>query len=321
MAMHCSISKSQIPNPKSGFTLVELLVVITIIGILISLLLPAVQAAREAARRLQCSNNLKQWGLAMANYESSFNYYPFGAITGSGGMSSDGSTGVNGVNRRQTFVVSLWPFVEQQNLYDQYDFNFCFYAEVNRPLTQIQIPLYFCPSDRQGFWKADTYTIRSRGNYVVNWGYCDYYQTAATPDGTNAMRIGPFGLNRQSMAASVRDGLSNTLFMGEIIQAADDTYFDFRGDIFNDDVGAAQFMSYYTPNSGIDMQPYCGSTTDPAPCQVSTTAYVTARSKHAGGAMTAFGDGSIHYISNGIAIDIWRSLSSMAGNEAISGDF
>jgi prepilin-type N-terminal cleavage/methylation domain-containing protein/prepilin-type processing-associated H-X9-DG protein len=308
-----------------GFTLVELLVVITIIGILIALLLPAVQAAREAARRMQCSNNLKQWGLAMANYESVNQIYPYGTLTGSGGGLADGTSGVNGVNRRQTFVVALWPYFEQGNLTAIYDFNYCFYADKNLPVTAYKVPMYYCPSDRQGVWTATEtsngkiYGSRCRGNYVVDWGYCDFNRSVAKPDGTNAMKIGPFGKNKLARVADIRDGLSNTIFMGEIIQTINDTDYDFRGDFFNDDLGAAQFMTYNTPNAGIDMLPFCASTTEPGPCQISSTVYVSSRSKHSGGVTIGFGDGSVHFIADSIAVTPWRALSSMAGDESISG--
>ena len=91
---------------------------------------------------------------------------------------------------------------------------------------------------------------RSRGNYVTNWGYCDFLQTQPT-----GFKIGPFSANRQSTAASIRDGLSNTMFMGEVIQAISDdaSYcYDLRGDFFNNDSGASEFMTYSTPNSGVD---------------------------------------------------------------------
>lgn len=316
-------------NDRCGFTLVELLVVITIIGILIALLLPAVQAAREAARRSQCTNNLKQWGLAMSNYESTYEIFPFGILIGQGGRSlgadGDGYTGPNGEYRRQTFVVSLWPYLEQMGLYSQWDFRYSFFTKntgMNAKLTQVQVPVYFCPSDRQGMY-IDPYVTSSRANYVLNWGYCDFMQTQPV-----GFKIGPFGetnmnskVNRQSIASSIKDGLSNTMFMSEIIQAVNDNDFDFRGDFFNDDVGAAQFMTFYTPNSGIDST-YCveANPNEPAPCQWgSGPVYVSARSRHPGGVTTVFGDGSVHFASDSVAIDVWRALSSKDGGEPVGG--
>ena len=303
-----------------AFTLVELLVVITIIGILISLLLPAVQAAREAARRIQCCNNLKQWGLAMAMYENTYTVYPFGSLygaaSGPSGSSSDGSCGSHGEYRRQSFVVSLWPYLEQTSLYAQYDFNYTFFADKNQSCVKVTVPVYFCPSDRQGtVVNASTGSIaRSRGNYVTNWGYCDFSQTQ--PIG---FKVGPFGPNLQTTAASIRDGLSNTMFMSEVVQAVNDSDFDFRGDILNNDRGAAQLMTLYTPNSGIDSMACYGATpNEPGPCQPNGAAvYASARSKHPGGVTVAFGDGSASFISDSIAVDAWRALSSISGNEVI----
>jgi hypothetical protein len=179
------------------------------------------------------------------------------------------------------------------------------------------VSFYFCPSDRIGKWNADPYTIRSRGNYVVSWGYCDYFQTTTTT--SDAPQPGAFGTNRRTKIKDIKDGLAHTMFMGEILQADNDSDFDFRGDFFNNDVGAAQFMTLYTPNSGIDSTACGGSTPDiPGPCTMGGAVFVTSRSKHRGGVQVAYGDGSAHFATNEIDVAIWRGISSMTGGESVS---
>ena len=118
---------------KSGFTLVELLVVIAIIGILVALLLPAVQAAREAGRRMQCTNNLKQWGLGVHNYHSTFNSFPFGRIDpAQGGF-------------RWSMNASVTPYIEQGNVYDLT--NFSAGPGSDPRVANMKIPINLCPSD------------------------------------------------------------------------------------------------------------------------------------------------------------------------------
>ena len=304
---------------RRGFTLVELLVVIAIIGILIALLLPAVQAAREAARRMQCTNHLKQWGLAMHNYESSNKIlsYPNSRTGGSSGC------GGLGAAFRISFPPFLWPFLEQQPLYDRYDFNLPFHYPYNQgpgngnePVVMVQVSLYFCPSDRQGMWvpPADSHS-RSRGNYVLNWGAADFCQNTSTYPN---YRASPFGPNRSARFAEITDGLSNTMLMSEVLQSKKDTDFDFRGDILNDDVTCAQYMTLDTPNSGVDHN-ICVDLEKPAPCIVASPRYVSARSKHPGGVNVLFGDGSVHFFSDSIALETWQALGSMDGGETLPG--
>ncbi len=284
---------------RRGFTLVELLVVIAIIGILVALLLPAVQAAREAARRMQCSNHIKQWGLAMHNYELTNKVFPAGILQGGDAM---------GLPRRQTFVIALWPYFEQQTIADMFDYKRSFYDAVNKPALMVQVPMYFCPSDRKGFWKGDIYH-RSRGNYIVNWGNGRYQQDDP------GYQKSVFGINRWTEHGDVSDGLSNTVFMSEVLQATVDTDFDFRGDFLNDDISCAQFMTVNTPNSGVD-QTVCVNLKLPSEC-VSTQnpARVSARSNHPGGVNILLGDGSVRVTNNTVDINVWRAAGSMSAGE------
>jgi prepilin-type N-terminal cleavage/methylation domain-containing protein/prepilin-type processing-associated H-X9-DG protein len=320
-------------RPASAFTLVELLVVITIIAILIALLLPAVQVAREAARRAQCTNNLKQWGLALANYESTHRWFPYGVIYGSAGTGAtlaDG-TKINAATMRTTYVIPLWAHLEGNNLIEAYHSEYGFYDVINRPVVSKPMPVYYCPSDRPGgLWMGDIYH-RARGNYVTNWGYSDFSQTVSKPDGVNLMAIGPFSppqtrndgsvVGRQRRAADIGDGLSKTMFMGEVNIALADADYDFRGDFLNEDVGAAQFMTLYTPNSGVDSMPYwvAQASADPGPTQSGIPVYVTARSRHPGGVNVCFGDGTVQFIQDTISMSTWRALSSMASNDLANG--
>ena len=148
----CSRPPSAIRHPpfRRAFTFVELLVVITIIGILIALLLPAVQAAREAARRMQCANNLKQLGVAMANYESAKGCFPPGVIW----AKNSNATCLNALNNcggpRVNFHVQLFPYAEQSDAYDTIDFSGGIVFLQNTPATNASLLYLLCPSDGLG---------------------------------------------------------------------------------------------------------------------------------------------------------------------------
>ncbi len=119
---------------KKGFTLVELLVVIAIIGVLVGLLLPAVQSAREAARRMSCSNNMKQLGLALLNYESAFKVLPPSRIA------------LSNPTFQQSWTMMILPHLEQGNNYNLYDKNLNWFHQNNLPVTTQQIATFKCPS-------------------------------------------------------------------------------------------------------------------------------------------------------------------------------
>ncbi len=264
---------------RSGFTLIELLVVIAIIAVLIALLLPAVQAAREAARRAQCTNNLKQLGLAIANYESANNVLPSGDIylaTGISGLCKSPGFG-NGCQNTPWFVLML-PYIEQGPLYNSFNASIGIEGVgpllgyiVNSTVVTTLIPSFQCPSDSTQYLSYAAMSAASggqipafpwsptKGNYGANWGNCDYGQGAAGGFFTRALYLqSAFGINATGTGpaairmASFTDGTSNTHVVSELLQGASD---DIRGTIWVDNPGGGTYMTRFTPNGYRDYVP------------------------------------------------------------------
>jgi prepilin-type N-terminal cleavage/methylation domain-containing protein/prepilin-type processing-associated H-X9-DG protein len=305
---------------RRGFTLIELLVVVAIIAVLIGLLLPAVQKVREAANRMQCQNNLKQWGLAMHNYHDTTATFPPGAQNSAGFP-------------RRVWVVVIWPYVEQSNMYAQFSLNTPFwqppntYTNTTNGIYAQRPPLYYCPSDRpNALWQGDIYW-RARGSYVINWGNQPIYNSNQTP--AIVLALAPFGYKnakygdppRISRIADLLDGTSTTLLMSEVIMAQNDTDYDIRGDMMNDDRPCTQFMTINTPNTGTDSSPFCNQNTYPSnpPCKNTAPYQKAARSRHAGGVNALFADGHGQFITNSIALATWQAMGTMNGGELTPG--
>lgn len=303
------------PRPRrSGFTLVELLVVIAIIGTLVGLLLPAIQAAREAGRRASCTNNLKQWGLAMHSHHDALKHFPYG--TNRNYPAGTEVATVTSSPSRRTFVIALWPYLEALDLYSQYSFGRLFNTSPNKGLCSAPIALYYCPSDRPNAM-VDTLCAP---NYLLNWGTTTF---------ANAGRKAPFGwlvgttwnnnVPYHTRMADITDGTSKTLLMSEVVVVPQDSDVDTRSRRFND-VCAPGFMTRTTPNSNIpDDVENCLSY---MPCRTSARVDIslTARSRHSGGVVTAMCDGSVRFINDTVDIGTWQALSTM-GEGDLPGDY
>ena len=182
---------------RRGFTLVELLVVIAIIGILVALLLPAVQAAREAARRMSCSNNLSQLILAAQNYEMAFRTYPPGTVNDTGPIQNIAE------GYHHNWITQLLPFFEEQSVYNHTDFDVGVYDEKNEQVRKVGIEILMCPSspdvDKE-LWLAS---------------YAGCHNDVEAP--IDADNHGVFFLNSSIRPKDITDGTSHTLFIGEKI--------------------------------------------------------------------------------------------------------
>lgn len=296
---------------RHAFTLVELLVVIAIIGIMVGLLLPAVQAAREATRKLQCKNNLKQIGLAVHNYHDTFGMFP---NANSNNTLSGGS-----------LFVAVLPFVEQSNSFRQYDFTRSNSDPINQAVVGQQIPFYYCPSDGRprAVPSADSDAGRAPGTYAACIGsrdYNQYWRFFGMPQPKlNGMIVYSDSVDRKTNFSSVSDGSSNTLLVGETAYNLPDYKFS-SGEF----VGRPRYSFTYWCN------PFPGSTTcttnfafnprDLADDDIFDPNWVRSfRSDHVGGVQFVFGDGSVHFLSDSIDGQLLDNLASREDGEVLHG--
>ena len=316
-----------------GFTLVELLVVIAIIGVLVALLLPAVQAAREAARRSQCLNNFKQLGLAFQMHHDAMKHLPVEPTTYHVYSNVFGG-GDTAQERKQTMVIlQLLPYIEQSNLYNIYDPSVEVYQQTE--LFAAEEPMLQCPSD-ESYIMINAVASRGGGgdrksNYGLNFGDGNLGQLKGNDvnnPGDAVLRRSPFWLGERTNYRRVTDGLSNTLLQIEMIQVPSETGspIDIRARIWIKNSAAYQISTLNTPNTsepdrtgrcdeGLRSKGFNFDCVKTGSGQYDDAAILNARSRHVGGVLASYCDGSATFISDDVDSIVWRSSGTMAAGD------
>jgi len=340
---------------RSAFTLVELLVVIAIIGILIALLLPAVQAAREAARRIQCTNHMKQVGVAVHNHENDKRRLPSSMI----GYLPNGGPEWTGF----TAQTQLLPYLEEMAIYDGIDFTNRWLASINQKAGKAAVPVYTCPSDNSlgriyatvgtpPHHLTGTQFEWSRSNFVVCagsstmtplslgqlqqplWKRSAPWIKPPIPPLSEFKSDGPFVLEVGRKLSEFTDGLSNTVLGSEVLAGRDERgnpgngdKYDTRGIWFQGFGGGAIYEHKHTPNSS---NPDCATNNTACapfpppvdmPCVVCThsisESYFSARSMHPGGVNVLFGDGHVEFVADDVDLVTWQAAATVAQGEIV----
>lgn len=319
--MHTLLSPSlapQSPAVRRGFTLVELLVVIAIIGVMVGLLLPAVQSAREAARRMQCSNHLKQIGLALHSYEAAHRVFPPGFVSRvTGPWSGGGNDPVPEVGPGWSFFAMILPQIEQSNLYDSINFHLPITSPANQPARSTRVKEFQCPSDA---WN-EAVTIWPTSIGLNDLAHTSYVGCLGGGDPANAPRYsamyeqqpfnGIFHRNVGVRHAEITDGLSHTIGIGE------------RSSMFAPNGWAGVIptaQTVFSPRIAQLRGQKVGQTTRPA----ITMATVHVRTggpnaptgspggfwgPHSGGCLFLLMDGSTHTIATSVDMAIYRAMA------------
>ena len=345
---------------RRGFTLIELLVVIAIIGVLIALLLPAVQAAREAARRSQCTNNLKQIGLAIHNYHSSNDSLPPGGEVASNEYPQYNINGYTGGPQNFSMKVRILPFLEMGNAYNSVNFAVSAIWGVSNPacvdgqlinatIRNTKITSYVCPSDPNAPGQGDPSLPGT--NYSNNQGL-NRYNTSWISSGPTYYQGHDTGLNQVRSFASITDGLSSTAMFSEVVKGKgrdpNAQPLDGLNMVYSLSTGVTTFAQG-EQDADYKLAALCQATTarswdfkgevwtmqdsgrgggyyhiqppNRKACNAAgVDTLIGASSYHPGGVNVLLMDGSVKFIKSGINIRAWHGLGTHASGEVIPGD-
>ena len=340
MTISTAFMPSQTQSRQKGFTLIELMVVTAVISILVALLLPAIQQAREGARRVQCRNNLKQMGVALANYHDAFSVHPPALINS--GRVDDSIFYSHGNQVLNTTGWSLLlPFLDQANVYHKYNFSTCssssslYFAPVagddlnNSAAVDFAWPLLNCPSHVDAgvvsTYLPETVDIYSRRNarrasYVFATGaFTDW--DSMWSDFQNDVRRGMFGNNGAARYSDLLDGASNTIAIGEVhggVTLKTSTNFGpwgltgthtcCHGRVYSEDPQSVDPSQFVDTRWAIN-----------APWDSSGRSYAWVfNSSHAGGAQFLFADGSVHFLSDKIDYRMFVLMNYIQDQQVVS---
>ena len=333
MAAHpecnCLPNAPQLKRARCGFTLVELLVVIAIIGILVTLLLPAVNSAREAARRAACSNNIRQLCLAVLNYHGANQVMPMGSY-----RRFEGPGRPPWQTNQLSWIARCLPFLEEQSLYDQIDWNLEPGDQgVNVPVMGARLAIVRCPSDNEELLQLEW--ISDGGHPLKAYGPTNYVVCIGDTDESEPGEFtGVFGFNSSTRIHQITDGTSKTMLISEC-KIADPfvRYYGSLGPYTSCLAGTARdvarltveprgFSWFYAQvnqswNYNTILTPNDPLTTNHE-CQMwSDRTVLAARSRHVGGVQVALADGAVRFIEDTIDYDAWRVLGTFEDGEVV----
>jgi prepilin-type N-terminal cleavage/methylation domain-containing protein/prepilin-type processing-associated H-X9-DG protein len=295
---------------RRAFTLVELLVVIAIIGILVALLLPAVQSAREAARRTQCTNNLRQIGLAFHNYHSARKSFPPGLISQAEAV--DG----RGLGPGWGWAAHLLPYCEETNLRRDIDITKEIAHAANAEARVTSLPTFLCPTDDPP--RATFTVVDASGKALCDVAFANYvgmagvFEVSVYPDTSNGSP-GVLLRNSKIRSTQVPDGLSHTLFVGERASRRSPQT-TWTGAITGASI-PPRIAGYYSEGPEVLVLTNSGTVEDERVPNNQLDHVEDTNSEHPQGVNFLFGDGSVRMITNEIAPDLWVAATTRAGGE------